>query len=74
MTTTDPAITCGSCGHTADLIQFRNTTVCGELPHGHYQCPKCHIAWTIRRPPGWVSPHGLFIPGKPTVSTIPSAL
>ncbi len=42
-------ITCGHCGHTADAAEFMNTPVCGELPSGQFQCPKCKRAWQ-RRP------------------------
>ncbi len=37
-------ITC-KCGHTADLEEFCRTPIGGELPPGHFQCPRCGEAW-----------------------------
>lgn len=33
------------CGHVADLEEFCRTPIGGELPPGHFQCPKCTEAW-----------------------------
>ncbi len=42
---------CGACGHSADLGEFCRTTMGGELPSGHYQCPACSIAWQVKHGP-----------------------
>lgn len=38
-------VTCGSCGHTADLDEFCRTSLFGELPRGEHQCPACNYAF-----------------------------
>jgi hypothetical protein len=38
------SITC-HCRYTADLFDFTHTPISGDLPPGHFQCPKCGIAW-----------------------------
>lgn len=38
-------LSCGQCGHVADLDLFCKTPVFGYLPKGHYQCPSCSYAF-----------------------------
>lgn len=57
-------MTCGKCGHKADIDEFCSTPVYGELPKGVFQCPACGIA--IRRRisgPGTLYPSGHYVPG-----------
>ena len=55
-------ITCGKCGHTADLDQWSQTVITGELPLNTYQCPACGYAFERRTQKeqvwasGWVEP------------------
>lgn len=55
-------MTCGQCGHEADLSTFCTTPISGELPKGVYQCPACGLAIrktfgpATRHPSGWVEP------------------
>ena len=60
-------VTCGSCGHVADLDEFCCTPIFGELPKGEHQCPACGVAfrrvmgeWKVYQVGGTV----VGIPGK----------
>lgn len=55
-------ITC-RCGHHAPWDDFRRVWN-GELPQGHFQCPKCNRAWTVEREPPRVLDNGFIMPGK----------
>lgn len=52
------------CGHEADIDEFCRTPVGGELPRGHYQCPQCRRAWSVRRGPPRVGWSGMVLPGE----------
>ena len=56
-------MTCGQCGHRADLEKFCTTALGGDLPRNHYQCPECHHAFvkTFGRPTIYAS--GFVMPG-----------
>lgn len=41
-------LTCGHCGHKADMFDFTFTLVFGALPKGEYQCPVCQVAIRIQ--------------------------
>lgn len=55
-------MTCGSCGHQADIDEFCRTAIAGELPRNVYQCPVCCHAVEKRlgapklHPSGWIEP------------------
>lgn len=60
-------LTCGSCGHTADLDEFCRTPIAGDLPKGHFQCPSCRTAWQRKQSDYRIVMVGkspLIIPGK----------
>ena len=63
------------CGHVNDFMAFRLTPIGGELPSGHYQCPKCGKAWSIQMEGkarvGW---SGMVIPPQNRVVEEVSAL
>lgn len=42
-------ITCGRCGKASHYMAWRTTTLAGELPSGHYQCPICSVAFERRQ-------------------------
>lgn len=44
------SITCGKCGHVADMDEWTRRPVSGELEVGVFQCPKCNYAF--KRQPG----------------------
>lgn len=68
-------VTC-RCGHTADLSEFDQTPVNGDLPAGTFQCPKCKHAWTYRAVgTGRLICGGThWIPPDRVVETVPSRL
>ena len=41
-------LTCGKCGHQADMFDFCATPVYGALPPGQYQCPGCGTAFKVQ--------------------------
>lgn len=47
-------MTCGACGHFADLPAFITTPVFGELPRNQFQCPACKHAFTREHRQGWI--------------------
>lgn len=56
-------MTCGGCGHTADIDEFCKTPVYGDLPRGTYQCPSCGLAIERRSAGKGVRyPSGLYVP------------
>jgi hypothetical protein len=64
------SITCGKCGHDADIEAWTHTPVAGELPPGTYQCPECRVAFQRRHGEPRVFPNGFIIPGP--VSLVPT--
>ena len=42
-------MTCGRCGQTTAASQWSETPISGELPAGHFQCPKCSYAFRRKR-------------------------
>ena len=54
-------LSCGKCGHVADIEEFCHTPIMGDLPAGQYQCPACTYAFQ-RRAAGtlhtWTAPNG----------------
>lgn len=69
-------ITC-QCSHTADLGDFCRTTMFGELPPGHFQCPACGTAWRRRESEHRILRSGseaTIIPGRVEVFRIDSRL
>ena len=64
-------LTCGQCGHAADIDQFCNTPLNGPLPKNTYQCPSCHYAVEIRAGQGVRYESGLYVPGP--LSLVPVA-
>lgn len=61
----DLAVTC-SCGHHADAEQYWVSPMGLPLPPGHYQCPMCRRAWTLR-PVGRPEYRASLIPGNPPI-------
>jgi hypothetical protein len=53
-------ITCW-CGHNGPMYSFSTTTMGGELPDGHWQCPKCGCAWRIEQTPVIITKWGTLI-------------
>lgn len=41
-------LSCGKCGHVADIEEFCHTPIMGTLPAGQYQCPACKYAFQRR--------------------------
>ena len=56
-------ISCGKCGHVADIGQFTSTPLGGNLPDNTYQCPACQYAIQRRAAPGKHYDSGLYVPG-----------
>ncbi len=54
-------ITCGYCGHNAELGLFCTTPIGGPLPPSHYQCPQCKRAWAVVKTPITITPWGSVI-------------
>ena len=67
-------ITCGQCGHKANLESWTSTPFNGELPQGTYQCPNCRYAFKRQAEQGTTFPSGLYIPGKITLVPVPAWL
>lgn len=61
-------VTCGRCGHQADVDLWTRTTVQGELPPGQFQCPGCRLAFRRKEvEPGRTVRAGaerMYIPGR----------
>ena len=36
------------CGYSDEWDAFEKSIIGLPLPKGHYQCPSCHTAWTIK--------------------------
>lgn len=69
-------LTC-QCGHQADIDAFCKTTISGNLPNGHFQCPACGVAWKRRESEHRIIRAGkeaMIIPGKVEIITIQSRL
>jgi len=68
-------ITCGKCGHEANIDDFTRTEVFGELPRDQYQCPQCRTAFK-REPQGkpHVSMSGFVIPAPMKIVQIEGRL
>jgi hypothetical protein len=56
-------MTCGKCGHEADIDEFTRTPIAGELPRNVFQCPKCRHAIERRHGQPTVYPSGFVMPG-----------
>lgn len=67
-------MTCGKCGHEADIDLWTETPIAGRLPHGVYQCPKCHFAFERRQAPGKTYPNGFYLPGEVTLVAVAARL
>ena len=70
------SITC-RCSHSGDLIDFTHTLIGGDLPPGHFQCPKCTIAW-CRKESGYrvlrAGSEAMIIPERVDVVLVDSRL
>jgi ribosomal protein S27AE len=64
-------ITCGDCGQSADINNWTQTPVYGDLPRNHYQCPNCGTAFERKVGPGEWMPWGVYHPGS--VELVPVA-
>jgi hypothetical protein len=60
-------VTCGKCGHTAEIEEWQNAKISGQLPAGMFQCPECGFAFERKSGPPTVYPDGFVIPGKVTL-------
>ena len=76
----DLAVTC-SCGHCADAEEFWRSPMGLPLPSGHYQCPSCGRAWTLKpvgrpemRPSLIPGREPLYIPPKVEIVDVPRTL
>ncbi len=71
-------ISCGKCGHVAGFEAWTSAPVSGELPRGHFQCPKCRYAFERKEvEPGEVFESGgqrMYIPGKIGLVPVASVL
>lgn len=68
-------MTCGWCGHRADLDEFTRTPVGGDLPKNTFQCPACGRAFERRvSGPGVRYESGLYVPGPVELVPVPSRL
>ena len=56
-------LSCGRCGHQADLDDWCSTPISGPLPKNTYQCPNCRTAIERRATPGTLYESGLYVPG-----------
>lgn len=63
-----------ACGHEDDFLAFREAPVTGELPRGHYQCPKCRRAWKVETGPPTIGWSGMVLPGKTQVVALEPVL
>ncbi|MBI5770792.1 MAG: hypothetical protein HZA93_23650 [Verrucomicrobia bacterium] len=49
-------ITCGKCGQPSPALAWSERPICGELPAGEFQCPRCGDAWRReKRADPWVN-------------------
>ena len=64
-------VTCGDCGHQADINDWTATPIYGDLPRGEYQCPSCGVAFKRSIGPSEIIGNGHIIPGQ--VSLVPVA-
>jgi transposase len=64
-------ITCGDCGHVADINDWTRTAVYGDLPRNHYQCPNCGTAFERKVGAGKWLAWGAYVPGE--VELVPVA-
>lgn len=62
-------ITCGKCGHEADIDEWTTTPVSGKLPRNTFQCPQCKLAFERKHGKPTVYKSGFIMPGP--VSLIP---
>lgn len=53
----EAAITCGDCGHIEKFSAF-------ETAQDKFKCPKCGVAFEIKRDPPTVLESGFVMPGK----------
>lgn len=67
-------ITCGFCGHQADIDRFCSTPIGGELPKDVYQCPACSRAIERRMGRPIVYSSGFVAPGKITLVPVEGRL
>jgi hypothetical protein len=67
-------LTCGACGHEADLDEFTRTPIGGALPKNIFQCPRCHIAIEKRHGPARVLDSGFVMPGKVELVRVQASL
>jgi hypothetical protein len=65
-------LTCGNCGHEAQIDEFTRTPVAGDLPHNVYQCPSCRHAIERRQGKPSVYPSGFVMPGPVTLVPVDS--
>jgi len=42
-------ISCHKCGGTSAALKWSETPICGDLPVGQFQCPKCGYAFRRQR-------------------------
>lgn len=62
-------IQCAMCGVTGDFDLFCVSPLGLALPKNHYQCPKCHHAFSlVRTAPPTINQHGQILP--PTLAVI----
>jgi hypothetical protein len=69
-------ITC-QCGHTADLDEFCQTPLFGQLPRGTYQCPACRVSWKRQESDHRIIRHGsaaTYVAGKVEIALVESRL
>lgn len=61
-------LTCGKCGHEADIDLWTTAEISGRLPVGQFQCPSCRFAFRrCETTPGQTFRAGgssMYIPGK----------
>lgn len=67
-------MTCGGCGHQADIDEFCSTPIGGRLPKDTYQCPACHLAIIRQFGPPTVLPSGYVMPGKVELVRVQASL
>jgi len=67
-------MSCGKCGHDADVDEWTKTPVRGDLPYGTYQCPKCGFAFKRHQGPSKVYPDGFVMPGPVSLVPVQSSL
>lgn len=67
-------MTCGECGHTADIDKWTKTPVAGDLPRNTYQCPACKYAFERRQAKPTVYPNGFVMPGAISLVRVAAVL